>query len=86
MVTGLKTAVLSVPESTLLDDEQLRVVFVREGKVYHRHVVQTGIASGGWVEIRSGLEPGALVVDRGNYQLRSKAKMGAVDPHAGHVH
>ena len=86
VVTGLKTAVLAVPESTLLDDEQLRVVFVREGDVYHRHVVETGIASGGWVEIRSGLEEGALVVDRGNYQLRSKAKMGAVDPHAGHVH
>ena len=86
IVTGLKPRVLSVPKSAILEDEQLQVVFVREGSAYHRHVVKTGIVSGNWVEILEGLTPGAIVVTQGNYQLRSKARMGNVDPHAGHVH
>jgi len=86
IVIGSKPRVLSVPRSAILEDEQLQVVFVREGNAYHRHVVKTGIVSGAWVEILEGLTPGAIVVTQGNYQLRSKARMGNVDPHAGHVH
>lgn len=86
IVTGTKTGALVIPRSAVIEDEQLKVVFVREGNAYHRHIVKTGLISGNWVEILEGLELGAIVVTLGNYQLRSKAKMGSVDPHAGHVH
>jgi hypothetical protein len=70
----------------VLEDEQLHVVFVKEPGGYHRHVVQTGIVSDPFIEILDGLAPGDIVVTKGNYQLRSKQRMGEVDPHAGHVH
>ena len=69
-----------------LKDENLKIVFVREDKEYHRHVVTTGIESFDLVEIITGMETGAVVVTKGNYQLKSKLKMSALDPYAGHVH
>ncbi len=86
IVVGTKKDALVVPSKAVLDDEQLQVVFVKEPGGYHRHVVQTGILSPPFVEIVSGLEPGALIVTEGAYQLRSKMRMTGVDPHAGHVH
>lgn len=77
---------LAVPKEAVLDDENLKIVFVKEPAGYHRHVVQTGIEDGGFIEITGGLEEGDVVVTHGAYQLKSKSKMSAVDPHAGHNH
>jgi hypothetical protein len=49
-------------------------------------VVKLGIMADDVVEVVSGLHRGDLVVTQGNYQLKSKLRMGGVDPHAGHVH
>jgi len=86
IVTGVKEDVVIVPKSAVLDDENLKIVFVKEGNDYHRHVVKVGVESGNYMEIVEGLKAGDLVVTQGNYQLKSKAMMGQVDVHAGHTH
>ena len=86
IVIGKKEHALVVPIDAILDDEQLKVVFVKEEADYHRHVVQIGIISNMYAEIMSGLNAGDTVVTKGNFQLKSKLKMTGVDPHAGHVH
>ena len=77
---------LVVPREAVLNDEHLRIVFVREEVGYHRHVVETGLESGGFIEISDGLSPGDIVVTTGNYQLKSRLAMSTIDPHAGHNH
>jgi cobalt-zinc-cadmium efflux system membrane fusion protein len=86
IIIGEKSDALALPKEAIVDDENLKVVFVREGEAYHRHIVQTGITSDAYIEILSGVSPGDVIVTKGNYQLKSKLKMGSVDPHAGHVH
>ncbi len=86
IVVGEKQSTLVVQKEAVLEDENLKIVFVREEEGYHRHVVTTGIESVEMVEILSGLAPGAIVVTKGNYQLKSKLKMSDLDPHAGHSH
>ncbi|MBT4485016.1 MAG: efflux RND transporter periplasmic adaptor subunit [Candidatus Latescibacteria bacterium] len=86
IVVGEKQSTLVVQKEAVLEDENLKIVFVREEEGYHRHVVTTGIESIEMVEILSGLAPGDIVVTKGNYQLKSKLKMSDLDPHAGHSH
>ena len=86
IVTDMLPEALVVPREAVLDDGALKVVFVREGESYHRHVVETGIETGSLVQIVSGLEAGDTVVTTGNFQLASQSQMSAVDPHAGHNH
>ena len=86
IVVGQKQNALVIPKSAVLEDENLKVVFASEKDGYHRHVVETGIESFGFIEILSGLTPGSIVVTKGNYQLKSQSKMSALDPHAGHSH
>lgn len=86
IITGKKQDALVIPEEAVLKDENLDIVFVREGDSYHRHVVTTGIESGGSIEITDGLAPGDIVVTTGNFQLKSRLNMSGIDPHAGHNH
>jgi len=86
IVTGEKANALVVPREAVLEDESLHIVYVREGTDYHRHVVETGIVSGNYIEITGGLGAGDVVVTTGNFQLKSQSQMSAVDPHALHNH
>lgn len=86
IVVGMEVNVLAVLKEAVLKDEGLQIVFVKEPEGYHRHVVMTGIVSDPYIEILSGVEEGAVVVTKGNYQLKSKLKMSGIDPHAGHQH
>ena len=83
---GERRDALVVPREAVLDDEHLRIVFVNEDGDYHRHVVETGMTSGGFIEVTDGLSPGDIVVTTGNFQLKSRLTMDSVDPHAGHAH
>lgn len=86
IVIGRQNNVLAIPREAILEDEDLAIVFVREGDDYHRHIVETGIESSGLVEITDGLNTGDTVVTTGNYQLKSRLRMSTIDPHAGHNH
>ncbi len=64
---------LAVPASAVVRDDAGRpFVFVAGPKGYERRPVATGLAAGGWVEIRSGLAPGAQVVVQGAYELENR--------------
>lgn len=71
---------LALPEQAVLEDEGRSFVFVRaEGPYFIRRPVTTGRNLDGWVEV-SGIEPGAEVVVKGAFLLKSdvlRSKMGA---------
>jgi len=66
------SSVLAVPDSTIQQIEGKPVVFVRKSeKEFEKRNVQTGIASGGYTEIRSGLKEGELVASRGSFVVKT---------------
>lgn len=69
IVTDVRRAAISLPESAVLDDGGHKVVFVQTDKGYEKHIVTTGIQNGDRVEILDGLQAGDKVVVKGNYLL-----------------
>jgi cobalt-zinc-cadmium efflux system membrane fusion protein len=76
LVTGGKKGALMVPATALVDDEGLKVVYVKEGHRYERRPVSVGSVTYQWAEILSGIEEGEQVVASGAYQLRNMQKGG----------
>lgn len=65
-------SVLAVPDSSIQQIEGKPVVFVRKSeREFEKRNIQTGIASGGYTEIRSGLEAGELVASRGSFVVKT---------------
>jgi cobalt-zinc-cadmium efflux system membrane fusion protein len=71
---------VALPEDAVLEDEGRSFVFVRaEGPYFIRRPVTLGRTVDGWVEV-AGVEPGAEVVMKGAFLLKSdvlRSKMGA---------
>ena len=86
IAVGAIEQALVVPSEAVLDDENLKIVYVKETGGYHRHVVTTGISSGRYIQILDGIDKGAVVVTTGAFQLKSRTAMSGIDPHAGHNH
>ena len=76
LVTGGKKGALMVPATALVDDEGVKVVYVKEGNRYERRPVSVGSVTYQWAEILSGIEEGEQVVTSGAYQLRNMQKGG----------
>lgn len=76
---------LAVPAEAVQTVEDEPVVFVKTGpRTFERRVIETGRTGDGWVEVRSGLQPGEEVVIRGAFDLVSallKEEIGE-----GHAH
>jgi multidrug efflux pump subunit AcrA (membrane-fusion protein) len=65
--------VLAVPDSSIQQINGRQVVFVRVSETeFQKREVQTGIASGGFTEIRSGLEAGEPVVTSGSFVVKTE--------------
>ncbi|MFC2154950.1 efflux RND transporter periplasmic adaptor subunit [Acidobacteriota bacterium] len=70
-----KESAVIVPKQAVLDDGELRILFVRdvnEPGHFICRVVEVGVAYNGDIEILRGLTAGEQVVIEGNYQLKSK--------------
>jgi membrane fusion protein, heavy metal efflux system len=66
------SSLLAVPDSALQQIDGKPVVFVRtSGKEFQKCEVQTGISSGGYTEIRSGLRAGEPVVTQGSFVVKT---------------
>jgi cobalt-zinc-cadmium efflux system membrane fusion protein len=66
------SSVLTVPDSAIQQIEGKPVVFVRNSeKEFQKREVQTGIASGGYTEIRSGLKAGDPVATQGSFVVKT---------------
>jgi membrane fusion protein, heavy metal efflux system len=62
-----------VPDSSIQQIEGKSVVFVRSSESeFQRREVQTGVASGGYTEIRSGLKAGEPVAGRGSFVVKTE--------------
>ena len=84
--TGEPVRMLAVPESALVDDAGISVVFVQvEGEAFERRVVRTGIRDRGYIAIERGLTSGEHVVTRGAYAVKLAASGGSIPAH-GHAH
>jgi membrane fusion protein, heavy metal efflux system len=65
-------SVLSVPDSSIQQIDGKSVAFVRNSeKEFQKHEVQTGIASSGYTEIRSGLKAGDMVTSQGSFVVKT---------------
>jgi len=81
---GQPLPVLAVPESavTLIDGSQ--TVFKLDGDEIRPEAIETGVNKGGWIEVKSGLNPGDEIVVTETFLLKSlilKSQMGE-----GHGH
>lgn len=86
IATGKPVTALAVPESALLQDGGQWIAYVQpEGESFVRRVVQTGVQSRGWVEVRGGLTSGERVVTTGAYDVKLAASAGSAPAH-GHSH
>jgi cobalt-zinc-cadmium efflux system membrane fusion protein len=66
------SSVLAVPDSAIQQIEGKPVVFVRKSeKEFQKLEVQTGIASGGYTEIRYGLKAGDMVATQGSFVVKT---------------
>ena len=74
--TGARKDGLLVPASALVEDEGIKVVYVKEGNRYERRPVTVGTISYQQAEILTGIEAGEEVVTAGAYQLKNMQKSG----------
>lgn len=83
--TGEGPNVLAVPSESLTLIKGAPTVFLlEEGHEFHPQTVETGMSSGGWTEIRSGLNEGDEIAVAGVFHIKSlllKSSLGE-----GHAH
>ncbi|HEX8225993.1 MAG TPA: efflux RND transporter periplasmic adaptor subunit [Allosphingosinicella sp.] len=84
--TGFGRNALSVPASAVINENGQNVVYVQvEGEAFERRLVQLGIRSGDFVEIRGDVRPGERVVTVGATSVRAAAASPASFGE-GHAH
>ncbi len=72
ILLGRQERALTVPQEAVLDDGDLKLVFLkREGRFFPREVT-VGTKMDGFIEILNGLSEGDEVVTTGSFQLKSK--------------
>jgi cobalt-zinc-cadmium efflux system membrane fusion protein len=81
---GAPESVLRVPESAVQLVEDKPSVFVPVEGGYAPRPVMTGTKSGGFVEIRSGLDVGETIVTRGAFTLKAQLEKDAFGDGHGH--
>jgi cobalt-zinc-cadmium efflux system membrane fusion protein len=70
---GPPVEALAVPAAAVMRDEGTPFVFVAEGpQSFRRVVVETGLETEDWIEIRRGLNAGVQVVEQGAFLLKSE--------------
>ncbi len=79
---GANSMTLAVPRSAIVDDGDVRKLYVAEdGGKYEERVVALGRVQGEFVEVVSGLEAGARVVTKGAFVLKSEKVKGDLKGH-----
>ncbi len=63
---------LVIPVKAVLDDNNVKVVFLKKDGKFSPRIVEIGAKENGYVEILKGLKEGDEVVTEGNYQIKSK--------------
>jgi cobalt-zinc-cadmium efflux system membrane fusion protein len=63
---------LVLPLEAVLDEGDDNIVFLKVDGKYIPRIIKTGVRNGSFMEILVGIEEGAEVVTKGNFQLKSK--------------
>lgn len=83
--TPLK-AVLLVPRSAVMEDYEHHYVYVQSaGETFEKRTVELGVDDGEFVQVRSGLNEGEVIVTEGAYRVKMAAMSGSIPSH-GHSH
>jgi len=70
VILETRHAALAIPRSAIVyGRDQKQYVFVRRGRGYRKQEVHTGLGSGGWLEVVSGVTGDDEVVTKGAYEL-----------------
>ncbi|MGR9036398.1 MAG: efflux RND transporter periplasmic adaptor subunit [Gammaproteobacteria bacterium] len=86
LFTEQRADVLAVPESAVVDDNGIAVVFVQTGgESFERRLIKPGVRDSGYVEVNEGLQAGDRVVTQGAYLVYLAATAPGAPVH-GHVH
>jgi len=75
---------LVLPVEAVLAEKDENIVFLKVAGKYIPQIVKIGVRNGGYVEILAGIQEGALVVTKGNFQLKSKLYEDILKK--GHIH
>ncbi len=79
-------AVLFVPRSAVMEDYEHHYVYVQSaGETFEKRTVELGVDDGEFVQVRSGLNEGEVVVTEGAYRVKMAAMSGSIPSH-GHSH
>lgn len=79
VVFDRRSDAMLIPVEALLEEDDVRAVFVIEGGIAKRRIVQVGYQNGDRIEIRDGLKVGEQVITVGRATLREGAKVSAVN-------
>lgn len=80
--SGPSSSAVVIPRSALVEDGDRKVVYIAEaGGKYEEVVVEIGRVTKDQVEILSGLEPGAKVVTKGGFVLKSEKTKSELKGH-----
>jgi cobalt-zinc-cadmium efflux system membrane fusion protein len=86
LFTDQASNTLAVPESALVDDNGVSVVFVQTGgESFERRIVKLGVRDAGYVEVKKGVNAGDRIVSKGAYLVYLAATAPGAAVH-GHVH
>jgi multidrug efflux pump subunit AcrA (membrane-fusion protein) len=84
--SGESVEATAIPVQALVDEAGQGVTYVMlGGESFQRRVLRLGIREGGYVQVKSGIEPGERIVTRGAYLVRLAAAAPAEAGH-GHAH
>lgn len=82
LLTSPMEGVLSVPVSSLIEEQGIYSVFIRlDEEGYKKQEVTLGANNGSEVRILSGLKPGDVVVTQGAYQIKLASASNAIPAH-----
>lgn len=82
LLTSPMEEVLSVPVSSLIEEQDVYSVFIRlDEEGYQKREVKLGANNGSEVQILSGLKPGETVVTQGAYQIKLASASNAIPAH-----
>jgi membrane fusion protein, heavy metal efflux system len=87
---GDEQLLLTIPERAILGSAGHHFVYIKDGAIFERRMVELGITKGGVREIISGIFPAEEVVVQGQYQLQylspDHANQQESSDHHGHHH
>jgi cobalt-zinc-cadmium efflux system membrane fusion protein len=73
---------LAVPAAAVAEVDGSTVVFVQvEERSFEIRSIDTGVAAGAWVEVRSGLTEGESIAVEGVFTLKSEVQKGGLEGH-----